>query len=82
MTPRLPVLPLLFQGATLRFFSVYELPEPARRGAIGDLTAMMRAGRLRHTIAARFPLREIAAAHEAVESGRMVGNVLVDIDAG
>ena len=43
---------------------------------------MMRAGRLRHTIAAHFPLREIAAAHEAVESGRMVGNVLIDIDAG
>lgn len=82
MAPRLPVLPLLFQGVILRFFSVYELPEPARRGAIGDLTAMLRAGRLRHTIAARFPLEEIAAAHEAVEGGGMVGNVLVDIDAG
>jgi NADPH2:quinone reductase len=73
---------LLFQGVTLRFFSVYELPEPARRGAFCDVTAMMRAGRLQHTIAARFPLQKIAAAHEAVESGRMVGNVLVDIDAG
>ena len=79
MQPTLPVLPLLVQGVTLRFFSVYELPAGARATAIADLTDLMTSGRLRHTVAARFSLADIARAHEAVESGRSIGNVVVDI---
>ena len=79
MLPTIPVLPLLVQGIGFRFFSVYGLPVAAREAAVADLTAMMHAGQLRHQIAARFPLAQIAAAHEAVESGRMLGNVVVAI---
>jgi NADPH2:quinone reductase len=34
---------------------------------------------LRHAVAETFPLRDIAAAHEAVESGKVTGNVVVEI---
>jgi uncharacterized protein YbjT (DUF2867 family) len=47
---------------------------------VAELTAMMDAGKLIHTIGARFPLTRIASAHEAVESGKVMGNVVVDID--
>jgi hypothetical protein len=34
---------------------------------------------LQTTIAARFPLDEIVAAHDMVEAARHIGNVIVDI---
>jgi NADPH:quinone reductase-like Zn-dependent oxidoreductase len=64
----------------LRFFIIYEAPLEQRQAAIAELTAMMDAGNLIHTIGARFPLIRIASAHEAVESGKVMGNVVVDID--
>jgi len=54
---------------------------PAERAiAIAELTAMLEAGTLTHTIGARFSLNDIAAAHEAVESGDVTGNVVLDLE--
>ena len=75
--PALPFYPLMFQGVTVRLVLVYILPPEARRGAIADLTAALGEGALTHPIAARFPLEDIAAAHEAVEAGGKIGAVLV-----
>jgi NADPH2:quinone reductase len=50
-----------------------------RRACIDALTELLAAGRLKHTIGARFPLADVAAAHEAVEGGRLIGNVVVDV---
>ena len=47
--------------------------------AIAELEALLRAGCLKHAIGARFPLSQIAAAHEAVEKGSVVGNVVLTI---
>jgi len=75
----LPFGAYLFRDIALCFFLVYELADPVRRDGIAELTEMLRAGRLQHRIAARFPLERIAAAHEAVESGRVTGHVIVDL---
>lgn len=77
--PSLPFYPLMQRNAVVRLVFVYEVPPAALAQAAADLTACMESGTLRHLIADRFPLAEVAAAHEAVESGRMVGNVVVDI---
>lgn len=69
--------PMILCGAAVRFFMVYELPDAARAAAIGDLTRWMEAGKIQHTIAAEFSLDKIAEAHEAVEQGKMIGNVVV-----
>lgn len=71
---------LLWSSVTLRFFLVYDLTSEERSKANADLEEMLAKGALRHTIAARFPLDEIAAAHEAVEEGRMIGNVVLEIE--
>jgi NADPH2:quinone reductase len=63
-----------------RFFIVYNQPMEMRKRAIAELDSWLRAGKLIHTIAARFPLAQTAAAHEAVESGRANGNVVVTMD--
>jgi len=68
----------IVNSVTYRFFIIYEAPLPVRQAAIAEVTRMMEAGRLVHTVAARFPLDRIAAAHEAVESGQLMGNVVVD----
>jgi NADPH2:quinone reductase len=75
----LPFADLLWRSVTLRFFLVYELRQDERETAITQLTAMLEAGGLTHTIGARFSLDQIAAAHEAVEAGKFLGNVVIDI---
>ncbi len=74
-----PFRDLLFRSITLRFFVVYELTADERARAIADLNAFLGAKALQHTVAAHFPLHEIATAHEAVEQGRYTGNVVLDI---
>lgn len=77
--PVFPYYPLAFKGVTVRLVQGFNLPEAARRAAIDDITRWSASGRLRHAIAARFPLADIALAHEALEQGRAMGNIVVDI---
>lgn len=78
--PRLPFYSLISKDVTVRYVLMYILPDAARQAAIRDITTCLQGGALRHAIARRFPLAEIAAAHEAVESHKIVGNVVVDVD--
>lgn len=63
----------------LKFFLVYDLEEPAREAALRDLTSMLAAGALKHAVAKTYPLDRIVAAHQAVESGKAMGNVIVTL---
>jgi len=69
----------LVNNITAKFMIVYELMPQARARAIADITRMLEANRLIHNVAARFPLDQIVAAHEAVEQGRAIGNVVVTL---
>jgi NADPH2:quinone reductase len=70
---------MLWGSLTLSVFVVYELLPAERQVAIAELTRLLEAGALKHSIGARFALADIAAAHEAVEGGRVTGNVVLDI---
>ena len=74
-----PFRTLLFSSISLQFFLIYDLSAENRAHAIRHVNALLASGRLIHTIGARFPLEEIVAAHEAVESGQVMGNVVVDV---
>jgi NADPH2:quinone reductase len=78
-TPKLPFYALMFKSITIRLLVVYTLTEEERAKAIADLTRAMQAGVLSHAIAETYPLAEIARAHEAVESGKPIGNVVIEI---
>jgi NADPH2:quinone reductase len=79
MEPKLPFYPMMFQGITLRMVLVYILPEAARRQSIQDINHALVQGALVHAIAQTYPLEKIVAAHQAVESGKAIGNVVVTI---
>ena len=76
--PAVPFYTLLYKNLTLRFELVFLMPEEAKQKAVKDLTKWLASGELRHTIAAKFPLEDIVAAHEAVEAGPL-GKVLLDV---
>jgi NADPH:quinone reductase len=65
----------------LAFVGVYRLSRDDRCAAIDGLTEMLFAGALTHAIGARFSLNDVVAAHEAVERGQLIGNVIVDVAA-
>lgn len=75
----LPFFPLIAKNLNFHFFIVYNLTAPDRARAEAVLASLLRTGRLRHRIAARLPLAQIAQAHQLVESGQVVGNVVVQL---
>jgi NADPH2:quinone reductase len=72
-------MPMITRGVTVRFFIVYELAGPLRERLVSALNAHLAAGHLRHAVARTYALDEIVAAHEAVESGKVIGNVVLSI---
>ena len=71
---------MLWGSLTLQVFVVYEMQADERRIAIAELNDLLQSSRLKHSIGATYTLDEIAAAHEAVEGGRITGNVIVTTD--
>jgi NADPH2:quinone reductase len=76
--PTVPVRVAMTANVTLRFMLLYRVPHEVLRAAAQQVTDAVAAGALTALPVHRFPLDEIAAAHEAVESGK-TGKVLVDI---
>ncbi|WP_405861633.1 NADPH:quinone reductase [Streptomyces sp. NBC_00090] len=74
----LPFWPLLFNNVTLRLLGSDDFPAAARRLAARDLTAAAAVGALRVDVGERFPLEDIAKAHERVDAGGR-GRVLVTL---
>ena len=69
----------LVNNITVKFMLVYELTADERARAIADITRMLEANTLIHNVAKTFPLAEIVAAHETVEQGKAIGNVVMTI---
>ena len=76
----IPSMFLLRNAITLHYIYVYELTAGERAAALSAIASALERGVLLTTIGATFPLAEIAAAHEAVESGKVLGNVVITID--
>jgi NADPH2:quinone reductase len=77
--PKIPFGPLMVLNAKIEFVFIYGMPEAAQDKAFADVSAMLRAGALRHRVGLRVPLAEVASAHAAVEGGTATGSVLVDV---
>jgi NADPH2:quinone reductase len=69
----------LQKDATLRMLIIYEAPQSARDTAARVINTLIEEGTLKHQVASRYTLDEIAAAHDAMESGKEIGKVLIDI---
>lgn len=71
--------PLMMNGATLRLVEIYaQLPALFEQIYTG-VNDILEAGALKPRIDSTYPLVQLAAAHERVESGQQTGNVIVDV---
>jgi NADPH2:quinone reductase len=70
---------LLQNNITLKFFLVYLMPLEERERATAAITHMLEHDELVHNVAQVFDLDDIVAAHEAVEAGTGIGNVVLRI---
>ena len=77
--PALPFWPMLFANVTIRLLGSDDFPQDAKDAAARDLSAAAAQSALTVTVAETFPLARIAAAHEAIESGRAPGRVLITV---
>ena len=75
-----PSQDFIMRAAALKWFIVYELTEAEIAEGVSYLNEMLAADALTTTIAARFPLDDIAAAHEMVEAAKHMGNVILEIN--
>ncbi len=77
--PALPFYPLMFRNVRLHMALDYLLEPGRRRAGEAQISRWLAEGRLDHAVAARFPLAETAAAHDAVAAGDRLGTVVVEI---
>ena len=77
--PTIPFYALMYKNVYLRLVLVYNMSQKAKQNACKDIRQAIADGKLKHAIAERFPLDQLAAAHEAVESGIYIGNIIVEI---
>lgn len=77
--PVIPFFSLMMNNITIQLVLVYTMPESAKQAAIRDINAALSGGALKHNIAQRFSLAEVAAAHEAQDSGRTIGKTIIEI---
>lgn len=78
--PAIPFWPMLAKDITVRFVLVYAMSQQAHDDAAMFINNALSNGELRHQFYQRFAMRDTALAHEATESMRHVGKVLVGID--
>ncbi len=78
--PKLPFFQMMYKDITVRMVIVYAMPEAAKRHAIDDIDAALKANKLQHRIAQALPLADIVKANEIIEQGSIRGAVVLTID--
>jgi NADPH2:quinone reductase len=71
--------PLLWNSITMKFFLVYDLTTENRQHGLRYLTELLNKNVLVHAVAAQYPLQDMVKAHQAVEGGQVLGNVVVTL---
>jgi NADPH2:quinone reductase len=75
-----PAVGAVIQQMRFGFFIVFMLPPDVLAVAVADLTEMLQAGQITAPIHARFPLDQIAKAHDVVDAKTTLGNVVITLD--
>ena len=78
--PALPFYAMLRYAPAIHLVSCFNVREADKQQAVADIGDGLAAGTLNHHVGATFALADTAAAHEAVEGGGVIGNVVLTID--
>jgi NADPH:quinone reductase len=76
---QIPAQFLLVNAIALRFVFVYELNAEERAAAVTAINRGLEDKSLINNVALTLPLNDIVTAHEAVEQGKVTGNVVVQL---
>lgn len=76
-TLSLPILKAMVHGCVFRFVFIYSVPAEAKAVAVEAVNRCLSEGGYRPTIGLRVDLNQIATAHEAIESRKILGRILV-----
>jgi NADPH:quinone reductase len=79
-TPTIPIYSLLRNNISIQTLLTYTMAESAKQDALRDINAALAQGALQHNIAQRFALSDVAAAHDAIESGKLIGKVIIELE--
>jgi NADPH:quinone reductase-like Zn-dependent oxidoreductase len=77
--PAIAALWMLQNTITTCFFLVYELSPQDRCEGLAELGHLLEGDRLIHAIGRRLPLADAIEAHECLERGDIIGDVVLDI---
>ena len=77
--PAIPFWPLVFKNIRLYFLGSDDFPVEAKMAAAREVTEILEGEWSGFDIESRFPLEAIAQAHEALESRRVSGRVVVSV---
>ena len=77
--PVLPYYSFAFRGATLRFIQGFLVKPETVKAALAEIKRLSVENRLNVAIDSTFGLDEIIEAHQRVESGETIGNVVLNI---
>ena len=76
---QIPAQFLLVNAIAIKFIYVYELTAAERTAAVSTINKMLENKTLKNNVALTLPLNDIVGAHEAVEQGKAMGNVVVKL---
>lgn len=76
---KMPFSKSILKNLGFDFFILYHLDKARRDEISGMINRIITSGHIAHNIAQVLPLDEIVHAHQLVESGRVVGNVVLEI---
>jgi NADPH2:quinone reductase len=78
-TPAIPYYPLQFTAGTIRFVPIFLIDESHRRRGLAEINYALSRNELRPTIAKVLDFEDVTRAHEMVERGTTIGNVVLRI---
>lgn len=77
--PTIEFYPLMMNGILIRMIEIYALPPERFEVTYSGVNRVLEDGALTPRIDRVYPLTDIVAAHERVETGSQIGNVIVEV---
>ena len=79
MEPKLPFYNLMFKGIKIDTFLIYSIEKKFREEVLNGLSELLNQNSLKHMISQTYSIDDIVSAHEAMESGSVIGNIVIEI---
>ena len=79
MEPKLPFYNLMFKGVKIDTFLIYSIEKKFREEILNGLSELLNQNSLKHMISQTYSIDDMVNAHVAMESGSVIGNIVIEI---